>query len=583
MSSSGPSRAEARLRPPAPRWDPPGELDPEVVRTLERSLNLPRAVCSVLGLRGFTDPDAAKRFLRPRLDHLGDPALLADGTEAADRIARAVADAETVLVHGDYDVDGICATAILTRWLRHLGGKVIPFVPHRLRDGYDFSEAGLRAAREAGATLVVTVDCGTVAHATVSTAIRSGIDVVVTDHHTVSASLPKATAVVNPSRPDCPYPEKGLCGAAVAWRLAGLVGERMGADPSMLDGLLDLVALATVADLVPLVGENRVLVQFGLRRLATAPVVGLRALMEVCEVDPPAITAGKLGFQIAPRINAAGRIGEAADALRLLLTDDPREASELATRLDALNAERRDEDRRTLDEALQLLEASFDPERDFGIVLAAEGWHPGVIGIVASRVVEVVHRPVVLIALAEGRGRGSARSIPGFHLYDALAACSTHLDRFGGHRQAAGMDLAVEALPAFREAFNAEAHGRLADQDLRPVLRPDIDVGLDEVDIQLAHWLGYLGPHGMGNPGPLLRATSVRLDRARLVGSNHLKARLVSERDSVEAIGFGLADRVSPEEAERGVWDILFRLEKNEWQGRVSAQARLVDVRRAGA
>ncbi len=582
MSAAGPGRAEARVRPPAPRWEEPGQPDPARVGALEAALRLPRPVCSVLVSRGHHEPEVAKRFLRPRLEHLNDAALLAGGRAAAERIARAIRAGETVLVHGDYDVDGICATAVLTRWLRKLGGDVQAFVPHRLRDGYDFSAAGLAAAREAGATLVVTVDCGIVAHETVSAAAREGIDVIVTDHHTVADTLPSAVAVVNPNRPDCAFPDKGLCGAGLAWRLAGLVADVMDADPEPLHALLDLVALATVADMVPLAGENRVLVQYGLRRLVDSGVPGLRALLRVADVDPATVTAGQVGFQLAPRINAAGRLGDSADALDLLLTDDEERAVALARRLDDLNARRRAEDRRTLDEVVERLEATFDPARDYGLVIEGEGWHPGVIGIVASNVAELVHRPVVLVALDNGKGRGSARSIHGFHLYDAIAACATHLDRFGGHRQAAGMDIRADALPAFREAFNAEARARLGGEELRPVLRPDLDVSLGDVDTQLAHWFGYLGPHGIGNPGPLLRVRSVRLENARVVGSGHLKVRLASSGTRVEAIGFGLADRFPPEAVREGPWDALFRLEKNEWRGSVRAQARLVDLRRAG-
>jgi len=551
------------------------------VRELAAALGLPDTVCSVLATRGFTTADEAKRFLRPRLDHLHDPAQLADGIRAAERISSALSAGETILVHGDYDVDGICATALLTRWLRALGGTVVPFVPHRVRDGYDFSAAGLAAAREAGASLIVTADCGTVAHEAVHEARDAGIDVIVTDHHTVADALPDATAVVNPRRPDCPYPEKGLCGTGVAYKMCELVGSLVRGSRDDLTSYLDLVALATVADLVPLTGENRVLVTYGLRRMAASRVKGLTALLEASGVPPTDVTAGRLAFVVAPRINAAGRIGEAADALRLLLTEDSGEAARLASGLEETNRLRRDEDRRTLDEALELLAEGYDPASDFGVVLWSEGWHPGVIGIVASRVVEQVHRPVVLVALDGEEGRGSARSIPGLHLYEALAECSAHLGRFGGHRQAAGMDVARDALPAFREAFNAAARGRLRAEDLRPALLPDLEVFLEDLDLELAHWLSYLGPHGIGNPGPLLLARGVALGGAKLVGENHLKASLESGGSRLDAIGFGLAERYAPEAVGEGLFDVLFKLERNEWRGVARPQARLVDLRPA--
>jgi len=282
---------------------------------------------------------------------------------------------------------------------------------------------------------------------------------------------------------------------------------------------------------------------------------------------------------VAPRINAAGRMGESADALRLLLTEDEAEAGALARRLDDVNRVRQDEDRRTLDEALELLARDFDPDRDFGVVLAAEGWHPGVIGIVASRVVERVHRPTVLIALDGEQGRGSARSIPGFDLYEGLAACRAHMGRFGGHRQAAGMDVARASVPALRAAFNEEARRRLAAEELRPVLRPDGEVTLQEVDLELVHWLTYLGPHGIGNARPLFVVRGVLLEGARRLKDVHLKTSLRAGATVLDAIGFGLAVSHPPESMPPGPFDVLVKLERNEWRGVARAQARIVDLR----
>ncbi len=569
----------SRLRPPEHDWvlsEPPDE---EAVLGLLEALRLPRTVCSVLVTRGFAVPDDAKHFLRPRLEHLHDPALLADGPAAAERIAAAIRAEDTILVHGDYDVDGICSTALLTRWLRSLGGRITPFVPHRLGDGYDFGPAGLEAAKEAGASLIVTADCGTVAHETVSAANRAGIDVVVTDHHTVAGPLPEAVAVVNPQRPDCDYPDKDLCGCGVAYKLCALVAGALAADAGALGAHLDLVALATVADLVPLRGENRVLVHYGLRRFRQTTVRGLDALLKVSGVSREEVTSGRLGFAVAPRINAAGRMGESADALRLLLTEDGREAARLAEQLDSTNRVRQEEDKRTLAEVLDTLGREYDSDSDFGVVVAGEGWHPGVIGIVASRVVERIHRPVVLIALNGERGRGSARSVPGFQLYEALRACSAHMLRFGGHQQAAGMDVSRDSVPALRESFNAEARARLEASDLRPRLRADFEIDLADVDLDLVHWLSYLGPHGMGNPGPTFIAHAAVLKGAKVVGENHLKATLHGGGAPVEAIGFGLADRHPPAAVMAAPYDVAFRLERNEWRGRSRVQARLIALR----
>jgi single-stranded-DNA-specific exonuclease len=571
--------AERNLRPPDSTWTLKERPDPSLVADLAAGLQLPRTVCALLVTRGLTSVEDAKRFLRPRLEHLHDPATLADGPRAAERIADAVRTGETILIHGDYDVDGICAAALMTRYLRAIGGSVVPFVPHRIRDGYDFSQAGLDAAREAGVGLIVTVDCGTSAHETIREAGAAGIDVVVTDHHTTGDRLPDALAIVNPQRLDCAYPGKGLCGAGVAYKLCEIVGGVVGADAGDLQEYLDLVALATVADLVPLTGENRTLVTFGLRRMARTRVVGITALLEASGLAPDELTAGKLGFVVAPRINAAGRIGESADALELLLTEDTAQAKRLAGKLELTNKSRKEEDQRTLDEALKQLDESYEPDRDYGVVLAGEGWHPGVIGIVASRVVERIHRPVVMVALDGESGRGSARSISGFDLYEALSECSGYLGRFGGHRQAAGMDIDRDALEDFRNAFNEVAKARLSADDLRPAFHPDMELSLEDIDLDLVHWMTYLGPHGMGNPGPLFLAPSVALSDARSVGQGHLKVALGAGRGRLDAIGFGLAFRHPPESLSGEPHDVLFRLERNEWRGVAKPQARLMDLR----
>jgi single-stranded-DNA-specific exonuclease len=581
VSPAGPSSSGGPLAFVRPRWESPPFLEPAVVRRLEAALRLPDTVCAVLAAREVTDPEQAKDFLRPRLDHLHDPEHLADGDAAADRIHGAISRGETILVHGDYDVDGICAAALLTRYLRSLGGVVVPFVPHRLEDGYDFGEGGLRRAESVGASLILTADCGTAALTAVDQAQAAGRDVIVTDHHTPGPRPPRSLAFVNPRRLDCGYPNKDLCGTAVAFKLCELVRRRFGADAEDLRGFLDLVALATVADLVPLRGENRALVRIGLRYLARTKVTGLARLLHTLKVDPGSVTAGQLGFVVAPRINAAGRLGDAEDALRLLLSEDPVESRALAERLDDMNRERRDEDRRTLDQALELLASDFQPERDFGVVLASDGWHPGVIGIVASRVVERIHRPVVLVALNGDTGRGSARSVPGFHLYDALAACSAHLNRFGGHKQAAGLDLDRQRVPELRSCFNREARSRLEGAELGPVLRPDVELDLMKADLELVHWLHYLSPHGIGNARPLFLVRRVRVERPRALKDLHLKVTLRREGASLDAIGFGMVESHPPGSLTQEAYDVVLRLERNEWRGAASVQGRLVDLRPA--
>jgi single-stranded-DNA-specific exonuclease len=554
--------------------------DEETVRRLTSALKLPVPLCALLAVRGFQRPEDAKAFLRPRLPSLHPPEALTDLPRAVARISNAIRREETIFVHGDYDVDGMAGTALLTRWIRTLGGVAVPFSPHRLRDGYDLGSRGIREALEAGASLLITVDSGVLAHEAVEEAMARGLDVVVTDHHTPGETLPPALAVLNPNREDCTYPNKGLCGAGVAFKLCQGLGREFGRDEEELHPSLELVALATVADLVPLEGENRTLVRFGLKALSRTQTPGLERLMAVAGVDPGGVNAGTAGFVLSPRLNAVGRLGDPNQGIRLLLTEDSGEAERLARGAEALNRERQDTDRRTLEEVLSRLEGHFDPRRDFGLVMAGEGWHPGVVGIVASRVVERLHRPTILVAMDGERGRGSARSIPGFDLLEAIRTAGEHLDRFGGHRQAAGMEVSRKKLPDFARAFQEEARKRLEGEDLCPVLRVDLEVEFQELTEELYRFMEYLGPHGMGNPRPVFMVRGVTLrGPPRVVGEDHLKLLLESDGMVVEGIGFGMAERIRPETLGPGPLDVVFQLHMNEFRGVRSLQARLKDVR----
>ena len=565
-----------------PRWEEPGEAPSEVVQSLKEALSLPEVLCALLVQRDLADPDRAKAFLRPLLSELDPPDSLAGIAPAAERVLDAVRRGETILVHGDYDVDGIAGATLLTRWIRRIGGNAVPFVPHRLRDGYDFGAAGIGAAREAGADLILTVDSGIRAHDAVADANAAGFDVIITDHHTPAETLPPALAVVNPNRVDCQYPNKGLCGTGVAYRLCESLLRENGIDLEDLYASLDLVALATIADVVPLNQENRTLVRYGLTALAQTKLAGLRALMVRAGLGSGPIDAGQVAFRVAPRINAAGRMAEAMTALELLMSDDVAHSSALADRLEDANDLRREEETRTLREALDQLEGSFDPAKDFGVVLEGEGWHPGVIGIVASRIVERIHRPTVLVAVTDGQGRGSARSIPGFDLFAALDACREHLGRFGGHRAAAGMDIAADRIGGFRDAFNAEVRERLRGEQPRPVLRPQLEIPLAAMTERLAHMLSYLGPFGVGNPAPVFLARHVDLTRpAREVGKGHLKLQITQLDHTVDAIGFGLVDRVAPESLGAGPVDLVFKVKLGVFRGRRQVEAHLLDVRRS--
>ena len=546
-------------------------------------LKLPRALCRLLLLRGHATPDAARHFLKPRLDELHDPRLLAGAARAVERIARAIGAGETILVHGDYDVDGMCAAALYTRVLRSLGAVVEPFVPHRMSDGYDLGHAGVRRAAEAGATLILTGDCGIVAHEAVEQARAQGIDVIITDHHTPGDTLPAAAAVVNPNRTDCSYPFKGLAGAGVAYKLCQMLTTALNGDADALRWHLDLVALATIADLAPLRGENRILAHYGLRVLRDTRSAGLRALMARAGVNAnAALTAGQVSHVLAPRLNAVGRMGAASRGVRLLLADDAADAATLADEMESENHTRQSVDRAMLEEALAMLEERFDPDTDYGVVLSSPGWHPGVIGIVASRVVERIHRPVVLIAEdpATGRGRGSARSIPAFHLYDGIHACAALLERYGGHRQAAGMDLRIERIAQFREVFNRHARAVLTPDDLVAEVKVDLEVTIAEADAQLCRMMRHCGPFGLGNPQPVFVARGVAAYHCRTVGGGqHLRLTLGQDDARLPAIGFRMAERLRDIDFGNTLIDVAFQLQQDEWNGRERLQARLIDVR----
>jgi single-stranded-DNA-specific exonuclease len=561
------------IQAPIFRWVVAPRPDRSTVSGLVERLHLPDALAALLVQRGQGNADEARKYLRPAIDDLSDPHALAGMAEAVDAIASTVRAGGTIMVHGDYDVDGQCATAVLTRALRAAGADVVPFVPHRLRDGYDFGPAGLAAARAAGASLVVTCDCGITAVDTVRDARAAGIGVVVTDHHLPGDELPPAIAIVDPQRPDDTSGLTGLCGTGIAFKLVQALIPALGLPVNLPYYLLDLVALATVADVVPLQGENRILVKHGLRLLADSTWPGVRALLEASGLAGKELRAGHLGFILGPRLNAAGRIGDAADGLRLLLSDDVEEVTALARRLEGLNVERQAMDQRMLEEALCQVEQSADLERDSGFVLAGDGWHPGVVGIVASRVVERYGRPAFLIAFDGDIGKGSGRSISRFDLHSALLGCGDLLERYGGHQMAAGLTIRRQNLEAFRERFGGIAREVLTPEDLGPEQRVDLEVGLHEVTYELERLCRYLEPCGTGNASPVFGVRGVRLAGRSRVGQGHLKGTLDDGRYRLPAIGFQWADRVPW--LNDGPVDAAFRLEVNEWNGQMSLQARV--------
>jgi single-stranded-DNA-specific exonuclease len=562
---------------PQSRWIFPAVPDAAAIETLCRELNLPPLVCRLLVARGFADPAGAKRYLRPRLEHLHEPSTLGDLDRAVDRIVRAIRAGETIMVHGDYDVDGICSTTILTRTIRWLGGKVTPFIPHR-SDGYDLTGAGVAAARAMGATLVVTCDCGTSALGPIRELRAADVDVIVSDHHLPGGPLPESYALLNPRKPGCSSPDKDLCAAGVAYKLAIALTRAMGASPNPVLNMLDLVALATIADVAPLRGENRVLAIYGLRMLNETRNVGLRAMVRAAGLDRKQITAGRVGFILAPRLNAAGRVGHAMRGVELLMAPDESVANPIARELEELNTRRQELDRAALEQARDMARA-LDLERTFGIVLAAEGWHPGIIGIVASRIVEEFGRPTILISLDGAEGKGSGRSIAPFDLHRGISECRDLLLRFGGHRSAAGLSIARDRVRDFTARFNDVARATLSPEDLVPELRADLEVDLREVDDNLEVLLRYVEPCGIGNPSPVLVARGVRVVSApRSIGKDGLRVRLSQHGTELTAIAWGMAHRI-PELSVGAAIDVAFRLERDEWHGESQLQARLADFR----
>jgi single-stranded-DNA-specific exonuclease len=563
---------------------PPAAAEPELALAryelaaalaLERELGIGHVLSQVLVRRGLGDPAAARAFLAA--DERHDPRAFTGIDAALEAIRGAIAAGRRITVHGDYDVDGVCATAIMVRALRGLGADVDWFIPGRLQDGYGLSEATVRRLARRGTGLILAVDCAITAVEEVSVARAEGLGAVVTDHHAPRADgrLPDCP-IVHPAV--CGYPCADLCGTGVAHKLALALGAPTAEED------LELVALATVADLVPLVDENRRLVREGLRALAITSRPGLRALMAVAKVDPSALDAAALGFRLAPRINAAGRLTRADAGLELLLCEDPMRAMQVAAELDAVNAERRAIEQRILWEAETQIRERLqreDGRPPSAYVLAGEGWHPGVVGIVASRVVEAHHRPAVLIALdpQTGTGTGSARSIPGFDLLGGLHAAAAHLGRYGGHRAAAGLSLELSSLDAFRVSFEAHAAEMLTPEMLVPVERADAVVSGGELGLALAEELESLEPCGMGNPAPRLLVPGGRFVDVRPMGEGrHARFNVISGGVRARAVSFGCDGRVAAEPD--APHDATFRLELGAWNGAVEPRLVLRRARR---
>ncbi len=568
--------------------------DPDRIAALARAANIPPVVAGLLLSRGISDPRIARQFLTPKLSSLHDPVDLPGCTEAAERIHAAIVARRRIVIYGDYDVDGITATALLLQCIRMLGGNVGYYVPHRVDEGYGLNHEAIETLAEQKTDVLVTVDCGIGSVDEAATAARCGVELIITDHHEPAEPLPKAAVLVHPRLPGTTYPFGQLSGSGVAFKLAWALcqqasqARRVG--PRMRTFLLEatgLASLGTVADMVPLVDENRVLVTHGLASLKERPTLGLATLMRSAKLGEKAtLSSEDISFAIGPRLNAAGRLGQAQLAVELLVTERAERAEELADYLEQLNSDRQTLERRILLAAGKQAKSQFDPAADPALVLSDDNWNPGVIGIVAGRLVEKHHRPVVLVAWDKFDARpgiGSARSIPGFNLYDALRACRQHLVGFGGHAAAAGLKIERRNLQAFREAFCDHAAAEITEGQRTAELWIDAEAPLSAFTLQTVRQMEQLAPFGQGNPRPMVCSCGVRLaepPRPMGTGGHHLSLQLVQHNVQLRAVAFGAGDRADELADLEGPIDVAFRPVINAFRGRQSVELHLADWKR---
>jgi len=569
------------------KWELLPEPDPLVVNQLASDLNLSPVVTKILVTRGLDTKSKAEDFLAPSLEDLLDPYLLTGMEKGVDRTIQALREKEKIMIFGDYDVDGITATSLLFLVLNKLGADVTYYLPNRLIEGYGLSPEGISEAERRGVSLIISVDCGITAVEEIAFAKTKGIDTVITDHHEPKEILPDASAIINPKATKQVYSGGELSGVGVAFKFAQAILRRLGQDESELEDHLDLVALGTSADIVPLVGENRIFTKLGMDQIARTSKPGLKSLIFISGILGQKIGTGQVVFILAPRINAIGRLGDAELAIKLFTTKDESKAAELARTLDEENRRRKNIDEITLEEALELIEQSVDLANDKAIVLASSGWHQGVIGIVASRLVERFHRPTIMISIDGDEGKGSARSIPGFHLYDALRECEEYLLKYGGHKYAAGLSILPEKIQPFREKFKKVSDVKLSREDLIPRLFIDSELDLGQINPELVRMLELLAPFGPQNMRPVFLTRNVTIwGEPYIVGNKHLRLRVKSRGSKVgknnqvlDCIGFGMGDMVKPLSMSKLHIDLVYVVETNYWNDTYKIQLRIKDLK----
>jgi single-stranded-DNA-specific exonuclease len=570
----------------SPRWEL-ALCDEAATAALAAALNIDPAVARLLCQRGFSDPERAGRFLNPSLDHLHDPMLLAGMDVAVERIMAAIARRERIGIHGDYDVDGITSTVILRRALEMLGGEVVHFIPERLRDGYGLQPAAIDRLHADGVALLISVDCGIRGADAARRARELGVDLIITDHHEPDTELPPALAVINPKRADCSYPDKYLAGVGVALKLVQALCRRAGRE-QLMPGFIKVAAIGTLADVVPLVGENRVIAKLGLDLLSKGPhKIGLRSLIDVCGLSGKTIDSYHIGFMLAPRVNAAGRMSTPDIATRLLLAQDESLADDvrqLALQLDGENVRRQEEEAEILAAAKKVVQTDPDVGARSVLVVAGDGWHRGVIGIVASKLVDAFHRPAIVLSVEDEIAHGSCRSIPKFDMLGALERCAHLLTRFGGHKQAAGLALEAERIKELRLAVNAVADETLGPDDLMPRLRIDGGLTFRAITGGVAAGVAALAPFGAGNPRPVFAARGVEIiDGPRKLKERHLKMALKQDGRIFRAVAWRAAERHDYLTEHKGALDVAFSLEQNQYNGETYVELTLADLKSSGS
>ena len=570
----------------APRWHL-SACDDAAAGALADALKVPAIVARLLCQRGLGDPECAARFLDPRLEHLHDPMLLADMRPAVERILAAIARCERIAIHGDYDVDGITSTVILRRALELLGADVVHFIPERLTDGYGLQPAAIERLHAQGVALIISVDCGIRGAEAALRARELGVDLIVTDHHEPDTTLPPAMAVINPKRADCAYPDKYLAGVGVALKVVQALCRATGRE-SWLPGFVKIAAIGTLADVVPLVGENRVIAKIGLDLLSRGPhKVGLRALLDVSGLTGKTIDSYHISFMVAPRVNAAGRMSTPDLATRLLLASDEAlgdEVRELAQQLDGENLRRQEEEAEILAAARKVVQTDPAVGARSVLVVGGEGWHRGVIGIVASKLVDAFHRPAIVLSVDGEVAHGSCRSIPEFDMLGALERCAGLFIRFGGHKQAAGLTMEAARIKELRHAVNEVADETLGPDDLMPRLRIDGDLTFRGITGGIAAGVAALAPFGAGNPRPVFAARGVEIiDGPRKLKERHLKMALRQEGRIFRAVAWRAAERHDFLAEHKAALDVAFSLEQNQYNGETYVELTLADIRQSEA